>query len=1443
MVKTKKSNLLLATGCFLASFFVAIGIAEILGFGNSNPPSNNPLINLSELSEDFMAKYHRDYVEMAKYNHPENILIVTSGSPIKNTFGATMVVDAANHQHFLQYSSQEEKDNALRWLKSDPTLVVNENISYKYSEESGGEDYNSWGIQKMGLDHMQALLADYPAKNEVTVAIIDSGLDVNLFKDHYPNKALETYNSVNPSAEISDETGHGTHIAGTVAEGTPDNVKILSVKTGEGSTVFTTDIVAAIDYVAYHNQADTINMSFSSTKHDDAMYLSIESAKQKGIISVAAAGNSSSSTREYPSAFDNTISVSAVDENLEFASFSNYGSMVTFAAPGVNIGSINGSNEGTSMAAPHITSAVAVAKSFKRELNYDETIAFLQTRAIDLGAKGYDTRYGNGFIDFNGANLCNVGSSELCDDFSILEKTAESGIEITEAVLTPLNYGSLTNILASKIKILNSDGSFQEKSLGDLGIDVDISGYNPYASGGQQITVNYHGFTAKFAVENPEDYPSGWIYTENLGPDASGISIIDYKDHGLNIKTLYFPETIDGNSVTATYRTCSFFTGSGDYDSSCYGHKHTDTKHYETIIFPANITRTSGFSDESFPNLTKVISESDELVVTNGAFAGLKALTEVDANILFEKSQVLIDGDTQDIYAEGVFTDSGSLTSVRLSNNNTIIPANTFSQCSNLSSVEIPESIREISDRAFYRSNLEAIAFNGSLKRIGDLAFAFTKLTSVSIPSSVSEITPTAFAGLALKSLQVANDNPVYDSRDGSNSIIISSENKLVVGTISTVIPESVESIAGNAFTSLDELSEITVPEGITSIESNAFANCPFLTKAVLPKSLTQIENDSFSDTGIATPSKTVFWVYDDTYALSRVLEIGAPYVIIDEAAPSHTLTIIDATYETTPAHKIYHAFDVFSPENFVIKVRYYDEDADTEITALETITNYTVEYRNQNFEEKDTLSGGMNFVTFTFDTAGGIHNIKFDMEIVAWRLDPEYVVPTNLTAREGQHLSEINLPEGFSWMNQDEILDASVDSYAAEYTPEDSLNYKTVKFLPINVQVVANESFTEIFPDEALRQCLIKTVNNQEGTHYTLETIPLSSVLDLEELNCPYVGGQDIIRDARGIEKLTKLKTLDLSGNDIERINLRENQALAQLNLEDTLIRNLDLTNNPNLGKLLVNEDRLLDGEKLTVKSAAYLEVVKKDDGSSVPQFDYSQVKFLVDNNPVFDMPIDASSEQSGQTLVFPVGFYSDDIRAHLSYEGVPGETVFNLDLGTRRIIVSLYLDNVLFHTDYFAYAITGSTIDVNNIAKILEQDYHLSYNYVLENAVVLSANTYTVGENDVNLALYYKSVGQEDDIDDNPTGENNNSSNDNDSNDHALDDAEYDSGENVESVISEHEQPEPSSLSKTPNTGQMIQERGSSAANASVIIGGLFLSMIIIIEGFRLRSKSSRG
>lgn len=1459
MVKSAKSYTLVITGFFFIAFFLAAGVVEILRTTPYRNQTANPLINVSELSEEFMIQYRDDYSQMVKQNQPENIIIVSSSTEIENTFGATMVVRAANHQYFLQYQSKTEKENAIKWLKNDPSLVVSENVPHHYSEVSDGSSYSSWGIEKMGLDHMKDVIADYPGKSDITVAIVDSGLDMERFRENFPNKLIETYNSADPSADMSDSVGHGTHIAGTIAEGTPDNVKILSVKTSEDASVYTSDIIASIDFITYYKKADVINMSFSSSVYSDAEYLSIEAARQKNIISVAAAGNGATSTKEYPAAFDNTISVSAVDESLELANFSNFGSTITFVAPGVDIKSIGGIDSGTSMAAPHLASAVAVARSLKNDLDYNETISFLQTRTIDLGATGRDARYGYGFVDFNGAKLCGTNPSEQCDDFAILEKPTESGIEITDIILTPYNYGSLTNILATKFRILNSDGTYVEKALGDLGANIEITGYNPYTTEEQQVTVKYNSFTASFVMRNPEDYPSGWLYEEvydygNSSESSQNIALVDYRDHGLNIKTLYLPETIDSKLVTRTSRTCPFFAA-GKFTDTCYGSTSNDAKYYETIIMPTSIRSTSGFSGDSFRNLTEVISLASELEVTGGAFANLRALAKVDANILFGKFEVLIGGSIQTEYAQGVFSGSESLESIELSDNNTIIPDDTFSQCGNLSVVTIPDSIEKIGTNAFSRAGISVIELSENLKSIDENAFAFSALESLTIPSSTTEIAPSAFSGLALESLSVATGNPVYDSRDSSNAIILTAEDKLLVGTVSTSIPNSVKTISSGAFMSLDTLSEVIIPEGVEVIEAGAVSNCNYLTKAVLPRSLITIEDDSFSFNGLGTPSKTVFWVYDTSYALERVIELDVPYVIIDPTESS-SLTIINTSYESIPPHRIYHAFETFSPDNFVIKVFYYDEEADAMVEEPEIIANYEVKYFDQNGMEHDTLSGGMNFVTFTFDTVEGFQNIKLDMEIIVWRLDPEYEVPSNISAHSGQYLSEVALPDGFSWINEDEAIDSSVSEYYAIYTPEDSQNYKTMKYIPINIQIVSDDSFVEAFPDEGLRACIVETINTQSGTTYTDDIIPLDEVLSLEHLSCPYNDGQEAISDARGIEKLTKLKTLDLSGHDIEKINLSSNAKLTELNLRDNPIRNLDISKNPELAVFLVNEDRLLDGERLTVKTAAYVEIAQKNDEVSAVEIDVSELKFMVENDFTFDATPRIEGIYSDGIIELSQCF-DDKIRIRIP-QNDNTESSFDLDLSFRKIIVSVYLDGILFDIDMFATAYTGATIDLDDIAYWTSLNYGISSNYDLENASVLSTNNYTVGTSDVNLSLYYVKKTQNshsnngDDSGDSGSGDNhgdgesNHNNTNGDSN--GLDNESSTTGDGASDDNNTHittsdtsavsKVDTPASGPKKPNTGAYANNHSLGVSRAFPILTGLLVSVLLIITGFRTPS-----
>ena len=205
--------------------------------------------------------------------------------------------------------------------------------------------------------------------------------------------------------------------------------------------MYSTDIVDAINYITYNNKAQVINMSFGSYYKNDSIAQAIESANKKNIISVAAAGNDNTSKDHYPSALENTISIASVDSNLNKSTFSNYGARITFTAPGTDIKSImgkeatiskkHGNNDdddheiisGTSMATPHAVAAVAILKSYNKNLTFENVVNILKDNAQDLGEEGWDEYYGNGLISFKNVEFCD---GTYCDELGVYKDSTKS---------------------------------------------------------------------------------------------------------------------------------------------------------------------------------------------------------------------------------------------------------------------------------------------------------------------------------------------------------------------------------------------------------------------------------------------------------------------------------------------------------------------------------------------------------------------------------------------------------------------------------------------------------------------------------------------------------------------------------------------------------------------------------------------------------------------------------------------------------------------------------------------------------------------------------------------------------------------------------------------------------------------------------------------------------
>jgi subtilisin family serine protease len=279
-----------------------------------------------------------------------------------------------------------------------------------------------WGLtNSRGLAAERGWLVS-TGSSDVVVAVLDTGIDythpdlqANMWVnpgevpangiDDDSNGYVDDVHGINASfratnrSDPMDDNGHGTHVAGTIGAvggngqgivGVNQRVKLLGLKflsaSGSGSL---SDAITAIEYmIQLKNRGVNIrvaNNSWGGSGYSAALEEAIERARNAGIIFVAAAGNDGADNDlepSYPANFEleNVVSVAAIDEDGNLASFSNYGaSMVDIAAPGVGIYSTFPGNRyarlsGTSMATPHVVGAVALLLASEPGLTMTQVI-------------------------------------------------------------------------------------------------------------------------------------------------------------------------------------------------------------------------------------------------------------------------------------------------------------------------------------------------------------------------------------------------------------------------------------------------------------------------------------------------------------------------------------------------------------------------------------------------------------------------------------------------------------------------------------------------------------------------------------------------------------------------------------------------------------------------------------------------------------------------------------------------------------------------------------------------------------------------------------------------------------------------------------------------------------------------------------------------------------
>ncbi len=295
-----------------------------------------------------------------------------------------------------------------------------------------------WHLAQIGLPKAWKL----GQGRDVVVAVIDTG--VTKVPDLADTAFVKGYNFVANNEDASDDHGHGTHVAGTIAQATNNALgvagvafgakimplKVLSAR-GSGSMAA---IAQAIRYAA-DNGAHVVNMSLGGPFPVATIKAAVQYARSKGVVVVAAAGNDGRGRVSYPAKYPGVIAVAATQYDETTTFYSNWGGEIDVAAPGGNVrvdqngdgkpdgvlqntvvpGDISRTDYlffmGTSMASPHVAgvAALVVGAGVRRPEAVEAVLLETARRPKAIADRPdkrpgrIDDRYGAGLVDAHSA--------------------------------------------------------------------------------------------------------------------------------------------------------------------------------------------------------------------------------------------------------------------------------------------------------------------------------------------------------------------------------------------------------------------------------------------------------------------------------------------------------------------------------------------------------------------------------------------------------------------------------------------------------------------------------------------------------------------------------------------------------------------------------------------------------------------------------------------------------------------------------------------------------------------------------------------------------------------------------------------------------------------------------------------------------------------------------
>ena len=341
--------------------------------------------------------------------------------------------------------------NVVQLLEDDHRVEFAEPNFLVRGQASANDTYigYQWNLSAINVEDAW----DYTDGAGTIVAVLDTGVRSG-GPDGIAN-LLNGYDFYYNDSDPRDNDGHGTFVAGTIAQRTNNNTGVAGI--APGASILPVKVLGDNGYGdissiangvvwAADEGADVINMSLGTGSSSRTMQQACQYAYNKDVVLVAATGNEYASYIGYPAAYDTVIAVGASRYNGNRAGYSNYGSGIDLVAPGGDLSRddngdgyadgilqetiVNGRwtytfFEGTSMATPHVAAAAALLKA--EGVNDPEDIRdILTATARDVGGSGYDNYTGYGVLDV-GAALQFVDNNSSNNDTSQDDSGGDSG--------------------------------------------------------------------------------------------------------------------------------------------------------------------------------------------------------------------------------------------------------------------------------------------------------------------------------------------------------------------------------------------------------------------------------------------------------------------------------------------------------------------------------------------------------------------------------------------------------------------------------------------------------------------------------------------------------------------------------------------------------------------------------------------------------------------------------------------------------------------------------------------------------------------------------------------------------------------------------------------------------------------------------------------------------